>query len=196
MSDKHVHDDANTPNDASESRTTIRRKDRAVHDDAWIEAFLNRAAYATWATAVDHQPFINTNTFVYDAAGHAIYMPAGREGRTYRNVLANDRVCLSVSEMGRLLPSDRAVGFSVEYASVVVFGRARIVSDEAEARAALQSLLDKYFPHLKPGVDYADMPSDEVARTCVYRIDIEEWSAKRNAKPADFPGAFTFGDKT
>lgn len=183
-------------NDEHGDRTTIRLADRAVDDDVWIKAFLDRAAYATWATAVDNQPFINTNTFIYDADRHAIYMHSGYEGRTHRNVLANDRVCLSVSEMGRLLPADRAIAFSVEYASVVVFGRAKVVSDEAEARAALQGLLDKYFPHLKPGVDYADMPSDEIARTCVYRIDIEEWSAKRNAKPKDFPGAFEFSDRT
>ncbi len=182
-----------TPDNHRDERTTIRRKDRDVHNDAWIRAFLDRAAYATWATALENQPFINTNTFIYDADRHAIYMHSGREGRTHRNVLANDRVCLSVSEMGRLLPADRAIAFSVEYASIVVFGRAKIVSNDAEARAALQGLLDKYFGHLKPGTDYVAITAEEIRLTCVYRIDIDTWSAKRNEKPADFPGAFMFG---
>ncbi|NJO05762.1 MAG: pyridoxamine 5'-phosphate oxidase family protein [Chloroflexaceae bacterium] len=175
------------------SFTEIRRRDRAVTDEAWIQALLHRAPFAALATVVDGQPFINSNLFVYDEAAACIYMHTARTGRTPDNVATSERVCLSISEMGRLLPADVALEFSVEYSGVVVFGSATIVQDEAEASHALQLLLDKYFPHLQPGSDYRPTVPEELARTAVYRIVIEQWSGKRKAVDADFPGAFLYG---
>jgi hypothetical protein len=171
----------------------VRRTERAVEDEGWIKALLHRAAYGVLATVHEGQPFINSNLFVYDEAAHAIYMHTANVGRTRANVERNDRVCFSVSEMGRLLPADTAMEFSVEYAGVTVFGSAAIVTDEDEARHGLQLLLNKYFPHLQSGRDYRPIMPEELARTTVYRIQIEQWSGKKKAE-ADFPGAFFYGD--
>jgi nitroimidazol reductase NimA-like FMN-containing flavoprotein (pyridoxamine 5'-phosphate oxidase superfamily) len=171
----------------------VRRSDRAVEDEGWIRDFLHRAAVGTLATVHEGQPFINTNLFVYDEAAHSIYMHTAQVGRTRSNVEADERVCFGVSEMGRLLPADEALEFSVEYAGVVVFGRACIVEDDGEARHALQLLLDKYAPHLKPIRDYRPIVDEELARTAVYRIQIDHWSGKRKQAAPDFPGAFTYG---
>lgn len=171
----------------------VRRADRAVDDDGWIAAMLHHAPFAALATVHEGQPFINANLFVYDEAAHLIYMHTARIGRTRANVDAYERVCFSVSEMGRLLPADEALEFSVEYSGVAVFGRARII-EGAEAERALQLLLDKYFPHLKPGRDYRPIVPEELARTSVYRIEIESWSGKRKAVGDDFPGAFRYGE--
>ena len=159
-------------------------------DDAWIKALLQRADFGALATVHDGQPFINTNLFVYDEAANVLYLHTARTGRTRTNIETNERVCFSVSEMGRLLPADTALEFSVEYAGVTVFGRAHVVQDPAEARRGLQLLLDKYFAHLKPGEDYRAITDEELARTAVYRVDIDAWSGKRKAVAEDFPGAF------
>ena len=174
--------------------THTRRQDRAVTDDAWIRAFLHEAPIGVLATVHEGQPFINTNLFVYDEAANVIYMHTARVGRTQANVEAVERVCFSVSEMGRLLPAAEALEFSVEYKGVVVFGTAQIVTDAAEAEHGLQLLLDKYAPHLRPGRDYRPIIPEELKRTAVYRIDIEQWSGKKKEVAADFPGAFRFGD--
>jgi nitroimidazol reductase NimA-like FMN-containing flavoprotein (pyridoxamine 5'-phosphate oxidase superfamily) len=173
---------------------TVRRRDRAVEDEAWIRAMLHRLPFGTLATVSEGQPFINTNLFVFDEPAHVIYMHTAREGRTRSNVEASEQVCFSISKMGRLLPAKTARGFSVEYASVVVFGRATIVTDEAEAKHGLQLLLDKYFPHLQPGEDYRPITTEELADTTVYRIQIEHWSGKKKEANADFPGAFFYGN--
>jgi nitroimidazol reductase NimA-like FMN-containing flavoprotein (pyridoxamine 5'-phosphate oxidase superfamily) len=96
--------------------------------------------------------------------------------------------------MGRLLPATYALEFSVEYAGVVVFGTASVVSDDAEARHGLQLLLDKYAPHLRSGEHYRPITDEELARTSVYRVQIEKWSGKKKEAPADFPGAFRYGE--
>ena len=173
-------------------RTDIRRVDRAVDDPAWIRSFLRRAPVGTLATVHDGQPFLNSNLFVYDEEAHAVYLHTARTGRTRTNVEADPRVCFTTFEMGRLLPADEALEFSVEYSSVVIFGRATVVAEEREATRVLQQLLDKYFGHLKPGRDYRPPVADELKRTTVYRIDIEAWSGKKKAVD-EFPGAFHYG---
>lgn len=170
----------------------VRRRDRAVDDDAWIETLLGRAPVGVLATVRDGQPFLNGNLFVYDPAARAIYMHTHQIGRTRANVEAEERVCFTVFEMGRLLPAVVALDFSVEYASVVVFGRARVVEDATEATHGLQLLLDKYAPHLRPGRDYRPPIAEELKRTTVYRIDVEHWSGKKKEVAPDFPGAYHY----
>ena len=162
----------------------IRYQDRAK-DDVWIRAFLHRARFGSMATVYDGQPFIVARKFAYDQVKHAIYLHGAIEGRTYDNVQADGRVCFGASEMGRLLPAQRAMDFSVEYSGVVVFGRATIVTDTIEAKHGLQLILDKYFPHLRPGEDYEPATDDDLKVTAVYRIDIESWSGKEKRVVAD-----------
>lgn len=174
--------------------THVRRQDRAVTDEAWIRAFLHRAGVGTLATVDEGQPFLNTNLFVYDEAARAIYIHTARAGRTRSNVETGGPICFTISEMGRLLPANEALEFSVEYAGVMVFGTAVLVNDPVEAEHGLQLLLDKYAPHLKPGRDYRPITPDELKRTAVYRINIESWSGKQKKVPDDFPGAYFYED--
>lgn len=177
---------------AAQPANAVRRRDRAMDDD-WIVALLERASIGTLATVHDGQPFVNGNLFVFDQAAHCIYMHTAHIGRTRANVEGDERVCFTAMEMGRLLPADTALEFSVEYAGVVVFGRAAVVVGQDEARHGLQLLLDKYFGHLRPGQHYQPIADAELARTAVYRITIESWSGKRKQAEADFPGAFLYG---
>ncbi len=192
-------------NYATRPRTAVRRDDRQVKDEEWIRALLHRAPVGYLATIYDDQPFINSNLFVYDEAAHVIYMHTARKGRTQSNLSGNGegkiahkseeapKVCFTISEMGRLLPAPEALEFSVEYTGVVVFGRGEVIADRQEATSGLQQLLDKYAPHLKPGRDYRPIVEEELKRTAVFRITIEEWTGKKKEVAPDFPGAFYYG---
>ncbi|MGB1288823.1 MAG: pyridoxamine 5'-phosphate oxidase family protein [Aggregatilineales bacterium] len=159
--------------------TEMRRNDRAVEDESWIVDFLETAAIGTMASVHDGQPFMNTNLFIYDANRHCVYTHTARVGRTRANLELDRKVSFSIMEMGRMLPAPEALEFSVEYAGVMIFGTASIVDDEAEATDALQQLLDKYSPHLTAGQDYRPPVPEELKRTSVFRIDIEQWSGKK-----------------
>ncbi|NDJ85754.1 MAG: pyridoxamine 5'-phosphate oxidase family protein, partial [Chloroflexi bacterium] len=178
-----------------QERSAIRYRKRSVEDENWIKAFLKRAAFGVLATSYNDQPFTNTNLFVYDEAQGCIYLHTALTGRTRTNVEHNPNVCFTVSEMGRLLPADVALEFSVEYAGVVVFGRANLLEEETAKTHALQMLLDKYAPHLQRGHDYRAITAAELARTAVYQIDIEEWSGKLKQVDPDFPGAYSYRPK-
>lgn len=171
-------------------RSRVRRRDRGK-DEAWVRELLEAAPFGFLATVgAGGQPFLNSNLFVYDRERHCIYLHTHRTGRTRDNLAAPEKVAFAVAGMGRLLPAPEALEFSVEYAGVTAFGTGRIVGDDDEASRALQKLLDKYAPHLRPGRDYRATTDDELARTTVYRIDIETWSGKQKEVEPDFPGAF------
>ena len=174
---------------AKKGRTDIRRRDRAG-DDAWNRSFIAQARVSVLAMTRGEQPFVNSNLFVYDPGRHAIYIHTARTGLTRDNLSRPVPVCFSAFEMGRLLPADEALEFSVEFAGVTAFGSGYLLEDAGEAREALQMLLDKYAPDLRPDRDYRAITAGELKRTSVYRVDIEEWSGKLKLVEADFPGAF------
>lgn len=178
-----------------DSRTTppheVRRRDRAK-DDPWVRAFLARAATGVLATVRDGQPYLNSNLFVYDPEAHVIYVHTAQVGKTRVNVEDDEKVSFTAFEMGRLLPADEALEFSVEYGGVVAFGTGRIVDDIAEEERALQLILDKYAPHLRPGRDYRPITPEELKRTAVFRIEIDRWSGKQKKVEEAFPGAFEY----
>lgn len=178
----------------------VLRGDRAK-DDPWIRAFLEEAPYGFLATVHEGRPFLNMNLFVYDAEVHAVYLHTARAGRTRGNVEGhgNDGTApeaggapatLGVAGMGRILPADEALEFSVEYAGVVCFGAVRVVEDDEEKERGLRLLLEKYAPHLRPGRDYRAITPEELRRTTVFRLDVDAWSGKQKAAEPEFPGAF------
>jgi len=179
---------------APDPRSAVRRRDREK-DEAWIRSFLSAATWGYLATVgEDGQPYLNSNLFAFDEGRHCLWLHTNRTGRTRTNVDAHDRVTFSAGAMGRLLPAAEALEFSVEYASVVVFGTGRVVEDPAEATHGLRVLLEKYAPHLRYGVDYREVTPDELKRTAVYRVDIETWSGKQKEAAEEFPGAYVLPD--
>jgi len=174
--------------------TTVRRDDRAVTDETWFKHFLKTASVGTLATIHDGQPFLNQNLFVYDDQTNALYIHTARKGRTRANIEQYQKVSFAIMEMGRLLPADEALEFSVEYAGVVIFGTSSIIEDDAEATRVLQLMLDKYAPHLSAGSDYRPPVPAELKRTSVFKVTIDDWSAKKKEVDA-FDGAFWYPEQ-
>ncbi|HOD66412.1 MAG TPA: pyridoxamine 5'-phosphate oxidase family protein [candidate division Zixibacteria bacterium] len=169
----------------------MRRADRA-RDEAWISDLVARAPFCHIATVAGDQPFITPMSFAYDPDRQALYFHTAGAGRLRTNTERGSRVCVSFAEMGRLLPAKTARGFSVEYRSVIAFGRISLVDDPAAAARHMQMLIDRYFPRLRPGVDYRPIQPEEIEEISVYRIDIDAWSGKEKSAPDEFPGAFSW----
>lgn len=174
--------------------TSVRRTDRQVHDEAWIDDMLTRAAVGVLASVHDGQPYLNSNIYAYDAERNCIYLHTANVGRTVANLEAHPQVCFSVMELGRLLPAPEALEFSLEYASVVVFGTVTRITEENEALGALQRIMDKYAPHLQPTQDYRPPVVEELKRTAVLRLDISARSGKKK-EVGDFEGAYWFQEQ-
>ena len=164
----------------SQSPAAFQRRPHLTQNDEWIRAFLKQAKIGHIATSVDHQPFINPTTFWYDEANHQIVFHSNVAGRVRSNIEENPKVSLEASELGKFLPSNVALEFSLQYRSVVVFGSAILVDDPSEARRQLYGLIGKYFPTMAAGREYREITDKELRATSIYAIQIESWSGKEN----------------
>ncbi len=160
--------------------TAFQRRPHLTRDDDWIRAYLKEAQVGHIASAYDDQPFLNPTTFWYDEENHQIIFHSNIAGRVRSNIEANPKVCLEVSELGKLLPSNVALEFSLQYRSAIIFGTASLVSDPVEARKMLYGLISKYFPKMTAGKEYREITDKELRATSIYAMKIESWSGKEN----------------
>jgi len=151
-----------------------------AQNDQWIAMFLKKSKIGHIATRWDVQPFITPSTFWYDEKNHQIIFHSNVVGRIRANSENHPEVCFEASEYGEFLPSNIALEFSMQYESVIVFGKIQIIEDEDNKRRGLHGLINKYFPGMKSGEEYRPITGKELKRTSVYAIKIENWSGKRN----------------
>ena len=171
---------ANKDYSITKTPPNIQRRPQNARDDDWIRSFLETAEIGHIATRWDDQPFLTPTTFWYDEAHERIIFHSNIVGRVRANIERHPKVCLEASRYGKFLPSNTALEFTVQYASVIVFGTAGILEDPEDRRQALYGLIGKYFPGMVPGVEYHPITDKELERTTVYAIDIESWSGKEN----------------
>ena len=167
---------------AENSPTAHQRLPEYVRDDDWIRNFLRSAQIARIASMWEDQPFITPSTFLFDEPNHRLVFHSNVSGRVRANLERHSRVCAEVSQMGRTLPSNVALEFSLQFRSVVIFGLARVLTDPEEQREVMHRLIAKYFGHMQLGADYRPATDKELRRTSVYEIRIESWSGKENWK--------------
>jgi len=164
----------------SQPPTAYQRRPHLTRDDDWIRSFLRTAHIGHIATSIDGQPFVTPSTFWYDEESHQIVFHSNIAGRIRSNIESNPKVSLEASELGKFLPSNVALEFSLQYRSVMVFGTARVVTEQEEARRLLYGLIRKYFPKMTAGKEYREITEKELRATSIYAIQVESWSGKEN----------------
>ncbi|MBM3124281.1 MAG: pyridoxamine 5'-phosphate oxidase family protein [Chloroflexi bacterium] len=162
--------------------TAFQRLPQYKREEPWIKEFLHRGEIARVATRWDEQPFITPTTYYFDEAGHRLIFHSNISGRIRSNIDRHPQVCVEVSELGKYLPSNIALEFSLQYRSVIVFGKARLIEDPQEKRTVLHKLIEKYFKPMQINKDYRPATDKELRRTSVYEVGIESWSGKENWK--------------
>ena len=148
----------------------VRRADRQIPPEDTI-AVLKSADYGVLSTvSSDGSPYGVPLSFVY--TGDVIYFHCAPEGHKLDNILQNPEVCFCAVSQAETL----ADKFSVRYASATVFGKAEVVKDDDEKRAALVALVQKYSPgHIPAGMDYINR---DFHKPLVVKITIQKMSGK------------------
>jgi nitroimidazol reductase NimA-like FMN-containing flavoprotein (pyridoxamine 5'-phosphate oxidase superfamily) len=124
------------------------------------------------------QPYITPLNYLYYEG--KIYFHSKLTGRKLDNLAENHRVCFEVSDAIKItISEDRACGCSTRYTSVLAFGAARIITDEAEKTALLNQLVEKF----ATGKPYQPVSESDAARCAVVEIHIDEISGKKNVDP-------------
>jgi nitroimidazol reductase NimA-like FMN-containing flavoprotein (pyridoxamine 5'-phosphate oxidase superfamily) len=165
------------------ARTTVRRlKKRAVYDKVAVHAILDEGFICHVGFAVDGQPFVIPT--LYARHEGELYFHGAMASRTLRTLSAGVDVCVTVTLVDGLVLARSAFHHSINYRSVVVLGKARLVEDPEERMRALHLITD----HAVPG-RWAEVrgPNElELKQTSVLALALEEVSAKvRSGPPVD-----------
>ena len=159
------------------ARTKIRRHPEralAVPDEAAM--ILAEATVAHVGFVQDGQPFVVPLTFLYRDG--RIYLHGAPGSRTVKVLASGAPTCIEVTQVDGLIASKTAEYHSVNYRSVICFGRGRLISDREECRPIFEALIGRYFPGRTVGADYMHITEQEFKATALVEVAIEEMSAK------------------
>jgi uncharacterized protein len=156
-----------------------RRAQRGSHDRAVIEAIVDEALVCHVAFVADHGPVVIPTTHV--RIGDQLYIHGSAINAMMTTLSAGVDACVAITLLDALVLARTAFHHSVNYRSVVVFGRAHRVTDMTEKLAAFAALIDK----VDPGRSKACRPPNakEAAATQVIAMSITEASAKIRSGP-------------
>ena len=171
------------PRQPTSDRTRLRRlPKRGHHDRATIDGILDDGLVAHLGFVQDGQPFVVPT--LHARRGDEVLIHGSAASRALRVLAAGAPLCLTVTLIDGLVLARSAFHHSVNYRSVVLLGRARLLESEDEKAAALEAFTER----LVPGrwADIRRPTAQELKGTKVLALPIDEASAKvRTGPPGD-----------
>ena len=171
------------PSYRSTPRSTVRRiPKRGSHDRELIASILDEGLVCHVAFVVDGQPFVIPTAYARD--GDRLLLHGSNGSRMMRHLASGAPVAVGVTHLDGLVLARSTLHHSMNYRSVVVFGRCRPVEDLEERARALDAIVE----HLVPGrsAEARRATRNEVEATSVVELPLEEASAKvRTGPPSD-----------
>ena len=173
--------------DTQELRVTQRSKlrrlpKRGSRERELIYSILDEALIAHVGFVTDNQPFVIP--MAYGRKGDRLYLHGSSVSRLIKNLERGVEICFTVTLLDGLVVARSLFHHSMNYRSVVLFGKAELVESEGEKMAALQAFSN----HMIPGRwQEARIPhAQELKATTVLAFPIIEGSAKvRTGQPLD-----------
>jgi len=164
-------------------RTTLKRlPKRGVYDRDIVYGILDKGFICHVGFTVDGRPFVIPTG--YARVDDQLYIHGSQVSRMLRTLAEGVDVCVTVTLLDGLVLARSAFHHSMNYRSVVIFGRAAIV----EQREAKLAALLAFSEHVIPGRwEEVRVPSEqELKATTVLSIPLIEVSAKvRSGPPLD-----------
>ena len=149
----------------------MRRSAQALDSAACVE-ILERGTSGVLAVLGDGGwPYAVPLSYAFD--GEKLYFHCAREGHKLDAIRREARASFCVVDRDDVKPAE----YTSYFRSVIIFGRVRVLEDEAQKRAAIELLARRYFPE-----DSAENRRRAIEREwaglCMLEMDIEHMSGK------------------
>lgn len=148
----------------------MRRKKQSLPTAEAIEILKAHTSGVLGVAGDDDYPYTVPLSYTYQDG--KLFFHCAKEGHKIDGINRNDKVTFCVIDQDEVIPEK----FATHYRSVIVFGRARILTDDGEKRLALASLVEKYSP------DHIEAGQAEIARdwnrVLVVEVKIEHITGK------------------
>jgi nitroimidazol reductase NimA-like FMN-containing flavoprotein (pyridoxamine 5'-phosphate oxidase superfamily) len=155
---------------------------RGDYSEETIHRILDSTFLCHVGFVVDGQPFVIPTS--YGRFGSTLYVHGSAASRMLRKLSSGIEVCVTVTLLDGLVLARSAFHHSMNYRSVVVFGRARLIDSPEEKTDALRAISEQILPGRWDDVRH---PNDkELKATAVLALPLTEASAKiRTGPPLD-----------
>ena len=174
-----MHEDSVVPTD----RTKVRRlADRGRYDWDTIHSILDEGLVCHLGFAVDGRPWVMPTT--YARVENRLYVHGAAANFALKTLASGVDACVTVTLLDGLVLARSAFHHSMNYRSVMLFGRAERVTDPQEQYDSMIAIVE----HLVPGRsnDTRVPTPDELRKTLIVRLALDECSAKvRTGAPLD-----------
>jgi len=164
----------------TEKNRVRRIPERGQYDRETIIRILDEALICHVGFAVERQPYVIPINFA--RVEDTVVLHGAKASRLLKHIEAGNPVCVEATVIDGLVLARSVFHHSINYRSVVLFGRGYLIQEEQEKLAALKAVTE----HLVPGRwQEARLPTrKELKATSVVSINIEEASAKVRTGPA------------
>lgn len=164
-------------------RTKLKRiPKRGNFERETIYKILDEAIVCHVGFTVDNQPFVIPTSFA--RIGDRLMIHGSAASRMMRSLSEEIDVCVTVTLIDGLVLARSAFHHSINYRSVVVFGKAKIISDEQEKFEALRAFTEHIVPDRWSEIRPPN--TNELKGTTVLSLPLTEASAKiRTGNPVD-----------
>jgi hypothetical protein len=169
---------------STDSKFHVRRQsDREIFDRDAIDTLLDNQ-YVAHVGFVDpdvHLPFVIPMGFARD--NDRILLHGSTGSRMMMAIATGIDICVTVTQLNAIVVARSAFNSSMNYESVMIFGKARVLA-AGEKDLALEAITEKLVPGLW---EYGrPMTAKEAAATMIVELPIERFSAKaRSGDPID-----------
>ena len=148
----------------------MRRKNQALSLEECI-LILNNGTSGVLAVSGDNDyPYAVPLSYVYHDS--KIFFHCAISGHKLDAIARNEKVSFCVIDQDNVVPQE----YTTYFRSVIVFGKARILEDEAEKRSALEKLAARYSPDYEQG--RLQEIDKQLKRVCVVELAIEHMTGK------------------
>jgi uncharacterized protein len=164
-------------------RTKLRRvPNRGFHDRDTVDAILDEALIGHLGFVHDGRPAVIPT--LQARIGDEVLIHGSAASRALRALKDGLDACLTVTLVDGIVLARSAFHHSMNYRSVVLYGRARPITGTRELEEALEAFTEKLVPGRWP--DVRRPTAKELRGTAVLALPIEEGSAKvRTGPPID-----------
>lgn len=168
--------------------SNLRRKaDRGHYDWDTVTAILDEALICHVGFAVDGRPSVVPTAFA--RIDDHLYLHGAVANFALRTLVAGADACVTVTLLDGLVLARSAFHHSMNFRSVMLFGRAEAVVDDVEKTTALLAIVD-HMVESRSGATRPPTPH-ELRSTLVVRFPIDEGSAKvRTGGPIEEPADY------
>lgn len=151
----------------------MRKPDKEITSRSQIESIIKKAPVCRIALMDDVYPYILPVNFVLH--DNHLYFHTGREGKKIDLLKKNNQVCFEIESDVEIVEADKPCSWNTRYRSVIGYGRALFIENEAEKKQALDYLMKKYSG--KKTFSYNLQALEEVL---IIRIAIDQLTGKQS----------------